>query len=259
MTFAPRPDIDPLLRRIESASPLPAEERRAIQTLPFREVAIRAGQDVVREGDRPSRCSFILEGVACSYKATGQGRRQIVGFHFPGDGPDLQTLYLKVLDVSVGTITPCRIAFVEQEAVRRLCAEWPRITGALWRKTLADAAVSREWITSMGQRPAYSRIAHIISEIVVRFRETGLAEGDVIEFPLTNSELGEALGLSTVHVNRSLRRLRSEGLVRLKAGVLEVVDWEGLVEAGGFDPSYLQLEGEAAFEAGGAVPGRASA
>lgn len=243
--------VAPLILKLERVFALSADERQAILSLPARMTDIKADQDIVRIGDQPSRSCFILEGVACTYKISGEGKRQIVNFHIPGDGPDLQSLYLGVLDVSIGTITPCRVGFVPHEAMRELCAQYPRIAGALWRETLIDAAIFREWITNVGQRPAPSRIAHLMCEFVTRFRVVGLADGDTIQFPITQSEIGDATGLSNVHVNRSIQALRKQGLISLKDGTLTVLDWDGLRHLGDFDPIYLHLRDEAPAAAAG--------
>ena len=236
----------PLIRKLESIFTLTDEERDALVSLPMQVADLKADQDVVREGDRPSRSFVLLEGFACTYKVTGEGKRQIMAFHISGDLPDLQSLHLKVLDNSVGTITPCKVGFIRHETLHDLCGRYPRITSALWRQTLIDAAVFREWMASIGQREAYSRIAHLLCEMMVRMRSVGLAQDHTCELPITQAELGDALGLSTVHINRVLQELRGDGLIRLAGGTLTVLDWDGLKKAGDFDPTYLHLEQAAA-------------
>jgi CRP-like cAMP-binding protein len=236
--------LTPLIRKLESSWIISDDEREVLKSLPIRVSDIRADQDIVREGDRPSRCFIVLEGVTCTYKLARDGKRQIVNFHIPGDAPDLQSIYLRVLDFSIGTITPCKIGFIEHEAVKAMCVRFPRIAAAFWRETLVDAAIFREWMTSIGQRPAYSRIAHLFCEMALRFRAIGLAEGHSIPFPITQREIGDALGISDVHVNRSLQALRRKGLVSLKNGTLEILNWEGLQRDGDFDPAYLHLNEE---------------
>jgi CRP-like cAMP-binding protein len=203
---------------------------------------LRADQDIVREGDRPTRSCALLEGFACTYKITEEGRRQITAFHISGDIPDLQSLHLKVLDTSLGTITPCKVGFIQHESLRDLCERHPRIASALWPQTLIDAAIFREWTTNVGRREAYSRRAHILCEMVVRMRAVGLAQDYTCDLPITQSEFADAAGLSTVHVNRTLQELRGEELIILKGTTLQVLDWDGLTRAGDFDPTYLHLE-----------------
>jgi CRP-like cAMP-binding protein len=180
------------------------------------------------------------------YKVTVEGKRQIVAFNVPGDVPDLQSLHLKVLDNNVGTISPCRVGFIHHEVLRDICERYPRITAAFWRETLIDAAIFREWMTSLGRREAYARIAHLLCELLVRLRAVGLAENHTCELPITQAEFADALGLTTVHVNRVLQELRADGLIRMKGQQLTIPDWEKLKEVGEFDPTYLHLEQAAA-------------
>ena len=143
------------------------------------------------------------------------------------------------MDTSIATMTPCKLGFVPHEALRDLCARFPRIAGALWRETLIDASIFREWVTNVGQRPAFSRIAHVMCELVVRFQAVGLAEGYSIPFPITQTEVGDATGLSNVHVNRSIQALRGQGLISLEDSTLTVPDWRRLTQAADFNPMYL--------------------
>jgi CRP-like cAMP-binding protein len=240
------PDHNPLIRRLESTFDLTEDERQALLALPMQVTVLKADQDIVRQGDRPSRSCLLLEGFACTFQLTGEGKRQITAFHIAGDVPDLQSLHLRVLDNSVGTITPCKVGFIRHETLHDLCGRHPRIAGALWRQTLVDAAVFREWITNVGRREGYSRLAHILCELVVRMRAVGLTQDDTCDLPITQAELADATGLSTVHVNRVLQELRGDGLIRLAGGTLTVLDWDGLKKAGDFDPTYLHLEQAAA-------------
>jgi CRP-like cAMP-binding protein len=237
-------DHNPLIRKLESIFTLNDDERQALSSLPMQVLALKENQDVVREGDRPSRSCLILSGFVCVYKITREGKRQIVTFNIPGDIPDLQSLHLKVLDTSVGTITPCSVGFIPHEALHDICIRHPRIMSAFWRETLIDSAIFREWMTSMGQREAYGRIAHLLCEMLVRMRAVGLAEDHACNLPITQAEFGDALGLSTVHVNRVLQELRANELIELKGDRLNILDWDKLKEEGGFDPTYLHLEHE---------------
>ena len=171
----------PLIRKLENRFTLTCDEKQAIHHLPARLGEVKGDQDIVREGDRPLRCCFVLEGVTCTYKIAGEGKRQITNFHIAGDGPDLQSLHLENLDVSISTLTPCKLGFVPHEDIRDLCARFPRIAGALWRETLIDASIFREWMVNVGQRPARVRIAHLMCEMVVRFQAIGQAEGLTIK------------------------------------------------------------------------------
>jgi CRP-like cAMP-binding protein len=232
----------PLIRRLESIFTLTDDERQALQDLPMQVVDLGADQDIVREGDRPTQCCLFLEGLRCAYKMTADGKRQIVTFTIPGDIPDLQSLHLKVLDTSVGTLEPSKVGFIQHEDLHKLCKRHYRIASALWRETLIDASIFRSWMLSIGQRAAYNRVAHLLCEMLVRLKAVGLAEDHACDLPITQAEFGDALGLSTVHVNRVLQQLRAEGLISTKGARLTVPDWDKLQDVGDFDATYLHLE-----------------
>jgi CRP-like cAMP-binding protein len=239
-------DYNPMIRKIESIFTLTDDERQALQQLPMQVVSIKADQDVVREGDRPSRSCLILSGFACTYKVTSAGKRQIVSFNLPGDIPDLQSLHLKILDNSVSTISPCSVGFIAHDALRDLCSRYPRITSAFWRETLIDAAIFREWVLNVGRREAYTRMAHVLCELLVRLRAVGLTKDYSCELPITQAEFADALGVTNVHVNRVVQQLRADGLIELSGDRLNILDWEKLKQAGEFDSTYLHLEGKQA-------------
>ena len=240
-----RPEHNILFRKLRSITPLSEDERECLATLPLSSKSFPADQDVVREGERPSECCLVVEGFVCRYKLTAEGKRQIFSFHLPGDLPDLQSLHLEIMDHSLMTLTPSKLAFIPHESLRKLMHQCPRVADVLWRDTLIDAAVFREWMMGIGRRSAETRIAHVLCEVLVRMRAVGLANAHACELPVTQAELADALGLSTVHVNRSLQELRSKDLITLRGNRLTVEDWDGLKEEGEFDPIYLHLNGEA--------------
>ena len=232
----------PFLRRLLSIIRLSHDEQQAILDLPVRLSTIKADQEVVREGDRPLRMFFISEGMTCTYKVTAEGRRQIVTFHMNGDAPDLQSVHLTTLDVSIATITPATLGFVEHEHILRLCECYPRIAAGFWRQTLIDAAIFREWMTSIGQRQASSRIAHLLCEMYLRADAVDLVQNGTMAFPITQTEIADALGLSSVHVNRSIQELRLKKLIYLKNNILRILDHKSLQTVGDFNPLYLHMK-----------------
>jgi CRP-like cAMP-binding protein len=239
------PATEMLVRKTDSIFKLNAEEHNALAALPVQVSELRADQDIVREGDRPSRSCFILEGFACAFKVTGDGRRQILAFQLPGDMPDLYSLHLSVLDSSIATLTPCKVGFVTHDALRELCERHPRLASAFWRTTLIDASIFREWMVNVGQRQASQRVAHLFCEMFVRSSAVGLTQGDTCAMFVTQSELADATGISTVHINRTIQALRRSGLIELKGPTLRILDWQRLEYEGDFDPTYLHLENSA--------------
>jgi CRP-like cAMP-binding protein len=234
-------DRNPLFRRLSVSTLLSREESQAISALPVHVKNYKTGQDLAREGDKPTQSCLILEGLACRSKAVENGRRQIFSFHIPGDIPDLQSLYIDYMDHDLVTLTASRVAFIPHASLRELMLNHPRLIGALWRETLIDAAIFREWMVGMGQRSGIARIAHLLCEMIVRLRAIGLMEGLSIRLSITQEQIGDAIGLSPVHVSRVFKELRAKGLIRTDGRTLTIRNWEGLVETGEFDPDYLHL------------------
>jgi CRP-like cAMP-binding protein len=236
------PHTHSLIRKMASIVTLSDEERAALMRLPIQVQELRADQDIMREGDRPSRSCLLIEGFACRYSMTGEGKRQIYSFHLPGEIPDLQSFHLKTMDHSLQTITPAKVGFIQHEVLQDICDRYPGLAGAFWRETLIDGAIFREWMKGIGRREANARIAHLLCEMFIRLKAVGLAEGNSCLWPITQGEIADALGLSNVHVNRTLMELRAAGLITLTKKGLTVLDWEGLKTLGEFDPTYLHQE-----------------
>jgi CRP-like cAMP-binding protein len=240
----PHQALNPLIRRLESITFLSEDEKQAILNLPARIVELRADTDIVREGDSPSQCCLLVEGFLTRYKSVSDGSRQILAFYVPGDIPDLLSLHIEVMDHSLATIVPSKVAFIPHDALRRLIDQHPRIGNAFWRDTLIDAALFREWIVNVGSRDAYTRIGHLICEVFMKLKAVGITDGNSFDFPITQSEIGDATGLSTVHVNRSIMELRKDQLIILEKGRCTIPDLSRLEEAAMFDPTYLHFTGE---------------
>lgn len=237
--------MNPLIRKLEQFVRLSAGDR-AILT---RAVATRVRQfgprsDIEREGDQPTDVHLVLSGWACRYKQFEDGRRQVVSFFLPGDMCDMNIFILKEMDHSIATITSASIVDLPREFFDEIRANHSRIATALWWETLVSAAIQREWTISLGQRTATERMAHLLCEMYLRLRLVGLTDGNSCEFPLIQSDLAEATGLSKVHVNRTLQELRSSGLVVLRGKTLTVPDLEQLMSAGLFNANYLHMERE---------------
>ncbi|MDQ4086907.1 MAG: Crp/Fnr family transcriptional regulator [Pseudomonadota bacterium] len=207
-----------------------------------REVGAR--RDVIREGDKPRGVNVMLEGWACRYKQLPDGRRQIVSFFIPGDLCDANVFILKEMDHSIGAITKLRFAEISAADFEDLMLRSPRITQALWWNELVSSATSREWTTNVGQRTAYERISHLFCEMFLRLSGVGLTYDHSCDWPLTQSDLADATGLTPVHVNRTLQELRREGLVELAGKKLTIPDLDALQRVSMFNPNYLHLDRE---------------
>jgi CRP-like cAMP-binding protein len=240
------PELQRLLLKLDSIAELMPEDRDALTSLPLRLKSIPQDADIIREGDRPSESCLLLEGFCCRYKIVGEGKRQILSFHTPGDIPDLQSIYLKTMDHSIVALVPSKVAFIPHQNLIDLTRRYPRIAAAFWRDTLIDAAIFREWMVGLGRRDAYQRIAHLFCEMALRIKAVGLANNGSYDLPVTQAELGDALGLSNVHVNRVLMDLRKNKLISLRSTTITIIDWEQLKRAGDFDPLYLHQDGRLA-------------
>ena len=234
-------NTESLIRKLESIGELPDQDREAIASLPVQVRTLQADEDVVRDGDAPSASCLLLDGFMHRYKVLPDGKRQILAIHTPGDIPDLQSLLLRRQDHSLAASVPSTAAFIPHEALRALIRSRPTVADLFWRDTLVDAAIFRAWIESLGRCSALGHLAHLVCEVYTRLRAVGLTNGCSYGLPFTQTELGDALGLSTVHVNRTLQEMRGEGLIEFQHGRLTILDWTRLKAAAQFDPGYLHL------------------
>ncbi|GAA0312049.1 Crp/Fnr family transcriptional regulator [Sphingomonas oligophenolica] len=214
-------------------------EAASLEASVSRTVEYRAKQVIVRQQVPLTQCTLLLEGFIERFKDTPEGRRQILAIHVPGDFVDLHSYPLKRLEHSVAALTPVKVALFPHPAIRGLTEQSPTLTELLWRSTLIDAAINREWIVSIGARSAAVRMAHLFCEMYLRLERIGLTEGLRFSLPLTQIDLADATGLTAVHANRMLRQLREQGLVEFRQGVVTILDWDALRSFGDFDPGYL--------------------
>jgi CRP-like cAMP-binding protein len=235
------PSIGPLVAKLRRFQDVGDEDVHVLARVASTVRRLGAQEDIVREGETPQSVHVLLSGHTCRYKVLSDGRRQITAVLVPGDACDLHGFLLRRMDHGVLTLTTCTLAEMPREAILEITETHPRLARALWWTTLVDEAILREWVGNIGRRTASQRIAHLFCELLARLKAVGLAEDDSYEFPLTQAELGDATGLSTVHVNRTLQELRGAGLIRLKGRLLTVRDAERLKALAGFDPAYLHL------------------
>jgi len=235
--------IEFLIRKLERFAPLTAEERESLKLLPSKVRNFERGQTIAQQGARPDESAILLEGCAFRYKLLKEGARQIVSVQIPGDFVDLHCFVLRPLDHAVAAASPARVGRVPHEAIRQLLAKHPRLSESLMWDIAVDGAISREWLANQGRRSAYEQLAHLFCELYFRMDWAGLVQEQGFELPLTQIELGDACGLSSVHVNRSLQALRQDGLITFENHRLTVPNIEALVSQADFDPAYLHLLG----------------
>jgi CRP-like cAMP-binding protein len=232
------------LRSLERRDSLSDDEIRTISELPSRPAVFSAGEEIVVEGSRLKESCLVTSGFAARSQSLRSGERQITAVHVPGDFVDLHSMLLKVMDHSVVALGPCKVAFVPHEAIRVVTETSPHLARMFWLSTVIDGAIQRTWITCLGRRSAEQHLAHLICELYVRLEVAGAASDFIFEFPVTQAQLGDVLGLSVVHVNRKLQELRAAGLVEWRDGKVKIRDFERLAQMSEFDPTYLSLRRE---------------
>ena len=234
--------IERHLMKLRARDEVSPEEEKTIRSVVGNPRDVPADTTMIRAEETLEESTLLLDGIACRYKDLRNGERQITELHVAGDFLDLHSFTLKRLDHNVMALTPCPIASVRHEDLRRITEELPHLTRLYWFGTNLDAAIHREWELTLGRRPAIARVAHLLCELHVRLGLVGLTEGTSYRLDLTQTDLAECLGLTSVHVNRMLRELRERGLAEFKQGVVTILALEPLQRLAEFNPSYLYLE-----------------
>lgn len=237
-------DVEPsalLRRKLTAVADLPVSSLALLDQLSWQISSIPPRTEFVAEGDEPSRCCLVVDGMVASWNYTQSGDRQIQSVYLPGDMPDLMSLHLKRMDHFIGSISACRVAYVSHEDVERVCRTSALMNGALWRETLIDAALYRTAIIRNAQLDAAERLAHFLCELFHRFTAVGLVHERQFPFPLSQELTGQVLGLSVVSVNRAFQTLRSQDLIVSAKGQIEILDGPGLETVAEFDPHYLHF------------------
>jgi CRP-like cAMP-binding protein len=231
------------LGKLERRAPLSVAGREAILALPARRKAYSTYQDIVSEGSRPTRCCLVESGLVSRYKTLRNGSRQILSFHIPGDMIDLSAALVVVADHGIRTHSPTIIITVDQRDVLQVAADFPEVGRAFWFDTLVDAAIFREWTVNVGRRNARERTAHLLLEFAYRFKAANMTSGDSFELPVSQADLADALGITSVHLNRTLQWLRRERYIRTHSKTISIENWEEMVQLAGFTSAYLHPEG----------------
>jgi CRP-like cAMP-binding protein len=227
-----------------------AADKEALLSLPYRTKKVERYGYLVRDRETTTHACMMVSGYAFRHKIVVGGSRQILSVHMRGDVVDLQNAFLGVADHSVQVLTDSVVAFIPRLAIRKLAFERPNIGMAMWHDTLVDGSIFREWIANVGRRDAHTRLAHLLCEFSLRLKVAGLGEATDYELPMTQEQLADCVGLTPVHVNRTLKALEAENLISRKSSRgITIGDWKKLADAGDFDSSYLHLrESEPALD-----------
>ncbi len=234
--------IDAHLKKLRARDDITAEEEEEIRSLPSEVVEVGEDSIVIRHGQELHHSILLLSGWLVRAKDLTGGERQIAELHVPGDFADLHGFTLKRLDHDLVALTRARIALVPHERLKDLTERYPHLARLYWLMTNIDASIQREWTLSLGQRPAIARMAHLFCELNLRLGIPGLAHNNSYDLPMTQVELGQCLGLTSVHINRTLQELRRRGVLDLEGGRLRIHDLEALMSIAEFDAAYLYLD-----------------
>lgn len=239
-------DDNPLIRKLECFASLSDDDKGAIRSVCAERVQpFPARKDIISDGQATNYVHLILEGWAARYKMLPDGSRQITAFLIAGDFCDLHITILDKMDHGIMALTPCMVAHLDTDKLDGLMTERSMLTKAFWWMTLVDEAVLRQWVIN-SRRRAIVAIPHLLCEMHLRLKAVGLVSDGCLSLPLTQEELADATGMSSVHVNRTIQALRKAQLIELGQGSLTIPDVAALAKAGGFDDTYLHLrEGKA--------------
>jgi CRP-like cAMP-binding protein len=231
--------LQPFVSKLDGHASLNMADRQAILALPHKLSKVEPGAYLFREGQRADTCCVIVSGYACRHKIVGRGARQILSVHMQGDGIDLQNALLALTDHNIQALSRVTVALIPSAAINELIASNPNVARAMWIETLLDASIQREWTANVGRREARARVAHILCEIGLRSEVIGIGSRRKFKLPLTQEQLGDAAGLTAVHVNRVLRSFDTEELVSRNQREIAVPDWNQLADVGDFRATYL--------------------
>ena len=230
-----------MVRKLERRHPLSPEEQAAVLALPFTLRKLNPHDRVVWEGDRPQHTCLLLSGFAFRHKVAGNGRRQIMSIQMKGDLVDLQNSMLVIADHNVQMLSAGEMALMPLEAIRELGQRKPNVSIAMWYETLVEGSIFREWILNNGRRNAHARIGHLLCELAVRLEVAELGNQAEYELPMTQEQLADAVSLTAVHVNRTLKSLEKDGYISRTKRRITIRDWQKLATVADFDPGYLHV------------------
>ena len=220
---------------------LSREEKHALEGGVLLAKSVSAGTDLVREGERADSLFIVVDGWACRYTMTREGGRQFPTLLVPGDIGNLDSLLFDRLDYGVRTLTDTMILTLPRDRALASAAQHPGIARTFTWLALIENATLGKWALSLGRRSAKERLAHLLCELSVRLDAEDGNESS-FAFPLTQEQVADALGLTSVHVNRTMQQLRTEGLIATENRMMKIPNVAQLRHIGGFNPRYLHLD-----------------
>jgi CRP-like cAMP-binding protein len=232
-----------MVRKLSTRAELNEDDRRAVLALPYTRRVYHPATYVVREGEPPRKhCDFIEDGFAYRQKLTATGARQIVSIHLRGDFIDFQHLFLNIADHNVQALTELKVIGIDRTALQAIALERPAVGRAMWIDALIDSSIYREWVLNVGRRDARARVAHVLCEIFLRMKAAGYPSELGFAFPMTQEQLADVVGMTPVHVNRTLRSLIKDGIVHRDKRYISFKNWNAIADVGDFSALYLHLD-----------------
>lgn len=242
MAYSDRPNLQRFIERLTSRSVLTDAEQQAILNLPSHAAQVSANRDFVGLGQRVEHVALIVEGLVGRFDQNSDGLRQITAIHIPGDMVNLHSVVQPQATSAFQALSVATVLHIPHTAIRAATAQHHALAEALWRDCMVDAAILSQWVVNVGRRDAKSRIAHLLCEVATRICARAGTGAFSFPFAVTQTQLADATGLTTVHVNRVLKALREDGLAKVHNREVVISDWDGLVAVGDFDPNYLQTD-----------------
>jgi CRP-like cAMP-binding protein len=235
-----------LIARIAGYSEIEDREFSALKQAPVERVRKPRGAAIITAGEQVTHVFVVSKGWALRHRTLNDGRRQIVNVMLPGDCFDLQALIAAKADHSVEALTNVELVRLKSEDFMGAIRSSASLATAFWWAAVQEESILREQIVRLGRRSGRERLAHILLELRRRLRHAGQDVGDTLTLPMSREVLADLLGLSSVHVSRSVSALRDAGLIRVSNGSIQLADIDGLANVAQFDPSYLHVAGRPA-------------
>ncbi|MFD1951272.1 Crp/Fnr family transcriptional regulator [Sphingomonas arantia] len=235
--------IELFVKRLMSRSALTDKEVSALLELRGSPKVYRSHSDLVRRGDLLEHSCLVVDGLVGRFGQNGEGERQISGLYIAGDMADLPSVVSPAAGWGIGSLSQTTILRIPHVQLRHLASQYPGIAEAFWRDCVADGSIFSEWVVNVGRRDSLSRLAHLFCEMAVRSERAGLGDRTFFRLPITQIDLADATGLTGVHVNRILKKLREASIANFRSGEVTIQDWDQLVSVGDFDPAFLLFGG----------------
>ncbi|MDB5454295.1 MAG: Crp/Fnr family transcriptional regulator [Caulobacteraceae bacterium] len=233
---------NPLTMKLEQFAGFSPDERGILDDLVSkRRQSYAPGAVVIPEGERVDEIHLVMSGLAARSKTLPDGSRQIMAYLIPGDLCDVEVFVLEAMDHEILAVSETVCALIPARKMEAMLTDFSKLTKALWWSTMTDSAVLRERIIDHGRRDARERMAHLLYEMLIRFRMIGQAGDNSYPLPVTQDQLADATGMTPMHVNRTLKQLRHDGIVEFRQGRVTIPDPAQLKKVARFEADYLHL------------------